>query len=214
MKHLKSYKIFENIDNVNDIINDIRDIVVELEDEGFDVYINDEESLGQIKIMFQKNMVNGSGEIFNIYEIKECVDRILNFLSMDSRNNIDLDETTFTAIDRSYNRYELYKIKNQTYLHPYMNDDNLLMFVMYLREMSSIHENQIPDRGSFGNIKESLPDFKRQLKHHMDKYQWLNFDSALKLMNLKLDWKRRKGEDIDDQFISDLVKQTHELEER
>lgn len=88
MKHLKTYKIFENIDT---IINDLKDILLELQDENFNIRIASiEHHAGEnaLDITISKDGGNfdfwtesNIGELtpFNFIEVKEDLIRLLEY---------------------------------------------------------------------------------------------------------------------------------------
>ena len=99
MKHLKSYKIFEtfkpHLDLPSDIIQEIKDICFEAEDNGFRMYYDTDEAspgspIGKIcklkkisEIVFAKRY---DRPYFRYSEIKDVVERIQDYLKSEGHN--------------------------------------------------------------------------------------------------------------------------------
>ena len=86
MRYLKEYKIFENVYHTDsgspqdELVQDCRDILVELGDNGFNVSV---ECLfgGTLNIVITKNHVSSSGDrVFKYEEVSEYLDRLRDYL--------------------------------------------------------------------------------------------------------------------------------------
>ena len=90
MNHISPYKLFES----EEIINTLKDICLELEDEGYYVYFGEEYGLNIILIRPDKDSI---GVSFDIEPIKDSINRILTYLDgkwkyiryMDSSGNFN-----------------------------------------------------------------------------------------------------------------------------
>src|ERR1035437_6984169 len=78
MKHLTKYKIFESLISINDIIADLKDICIELEDDGYSINIKWQNSKIRPHIMCVVNLEHSvpSYRPFPFSAIKEEFDRM------------------------------------------------------------------------------------------------------------------------------------------
>jgi len=96
MKHLKSYKIFESIDN---FLLDCGDILLELKDNGFDVQFrikNDTDLLAEI------NISKRDESMYNIYtfgEISETILRLNDFIKLNNKRATAYESTIYSELD-------------------------------------------------------------------------------------------------------------------
>jgi len=84
MKYLKGYKIFDN--NDYDLKDDIKDLLIDLEDQEFNV---DVEHFGKIQVNIYKEekgrrhidpLGNSTGDLFNYKDIEYYIDRLTKYL--------------------------------------------------------------------------------------------------------------------------------------
>src|ERR1035437_3484553 len=86
MKHIKTYKIFENTSE--DAIDVIKDICIELYDEGFTMsyetnpypVTRKEDDTSIFRLYIRKMISEGASTTFNYNEVKEVVERIGDYL--------------------------------------------------------------------------------------------------------------------------------------
>lgn len=133
MKHIKTYQIFESIDT---IINDFRDILLELSDDQFNIQVkkgNHHVYSKQIGVIISKDGGNfdfwtkrNIGELtpFMFGEVKEYLLRILDYAKSEGWNDFNFDIVTVEKLQsRSESFYDAYKttvkIKDDEIVHGY-----------------------------------------------------------------------------------------------
>lgn len=102
MKHLKSYKIFESIDN---FLLDCQDILLELKDNGFDVqfrtYPNynhpDADVLAEINI--SKRDESNMNKPYDFEEISETIFRLNDFLTINNKKATVYESPQYNDLD-------------------------------------------------------------------------------------------------------------------
>jgi hypothetical protein len=113
MKHLKSYKIFESIDN---FLLDCGDILLELKDNGFDVQFrikNDTDLLAEINI--SKRDESNMNNPYNFGEISETIFRLNDFLKLNNKKATIYESPQYYYIDyivKTWGKY--YRLRRLT----------------------------------------------------------------------------------------------------
>ena len=98
MKHIKTYKIFESTEP--NIKEDIKDIFLELEDEGFDVKVdtrwlrtfNTEEHIGYLITIKRGSTFNGTYVAMNTFLLEDVYEDILTLKSYIKEMGFFIDE--------------------------------------------------------------------------------------------------------------------------
>lgn len=143
MKHLKTYKLFENIDT---IINDLKDILLELQDENFNIRIASIEHHARknaLDITISKDGGNfdfwtesNIGELtpFKFIEVKEDLIRLLEYAKSEGWYDFNFEVVTHLTIGghvaikgSSFNdgtQKASVKIKGDEILYPYYDIEN------------------------------------------------------------------------------------------
>lgn len=139
MKHIKPYQIFENIDT---IIDDFRDILLELSDDQFNIQVkkgNHHAYSKKIEVIISKDggpfdrngrfdfwTKRNIGELtpFMFGEVKEYLLRILSYARSEGWNDFNFDIVTVEKLQsRSESFYDAYKttvkIKDDEIVHGY-----------------------------------------------------------------------------------------------
>ena len=106
MKHLKTYKIFESNDN---FLLDCQDILLELEDNGFDVQFRTEFSLASYyynhpdaDVLVEINISKRDESMYNIYtfgEISETILRLNEFIKLNNKRATAYESTIYSELD-------------------------------------------------------------------------------------------------------------------
>ncbi len=143
MKHLKSYKIFENID---DTIKYFQDILLELSDENFNIRVKEDDHHvyrkcinvviskdgGDFDFWTEKNI----GELtpFKFIEVKECLIRLLEYANGEGWYDFNFEVVTHLPIGghvaikgSSFNdgtQKASVEIKGDEILYPYYDIEN------------------------------------------------------------------------------------------
>ena len=143
MKHIKTYKVFENIDT---IINDLKDILLELKDENFNIRIASiEHHAGKnaLDITISKDGGNfdfwterniGKLTPFKFIEVKEYLIRLLEYAKSEGWYDFNFEVVTHLTIGghvaikgSSFNdgtQKASVKIKGDEILYPYYDIEN------------------------------------------------------------------------------------------
>ena len=143
MKHIKTYKIFENIDT---IINDLKDILLELQDENFNIQVkkgNHHVYRKCIEITISKDGGNfdfwterNIGELtpFKFIEVKEDLIRLLEYANSEAWYDFNFEVVTHLTIGghvaikgSSFNdgtQKASVEIKGDEILYPYYDIEN------------------------------------------------------------------------------------------
>ena len=100
MKHLKSYKIFESIDN---FLLDCQDILLELKDNGFDVQFRTYPNYNHpdADVLAEINISKRDESMYNIYtfgEISETILRLNDFLTINNKKATAYESTIYLSI--------------------------------------------------------------------------------------------------------------------
>lgn len=121
MKHLKEYKIFENLEDdlirwINIIINNCRDILLEAQDEGYRTRVS------KSPFMIETNKVSILCEIFIPFKIgngikeqkirvTEYFNRLSEYLTeegfIETNRNIKIEMSNFINLDEQYYRLHI-----------------------------------------------------------------------------------------------------------
>lgn len=103
MKHLKTYKIFESIDN---FLLDCQDILLELKDDGFDVQFRtgfvDSYNNPDADLLAEINISKRDESMYNIYtfgEIRETILRLNYFLKLNNKRATAYESTEYSELD-------------------------------------------------------------------------------------------------------------------
>jgi len=123
MKYLKEYKIFESDFKFDgeSLMEDIKDLLIDLEDQGFEVYI---EYYGKIQIKICKEVKSRSTneDLFNYRDIEYYIDRVVSFLK-----------------DYGYERYvtDEKKIQTKSLTHPvtFLNITRSCFFIKFINKI-------------------------------------------------------------------------------
>jgi hypothetical protein len=143
MKHIKTYKIFENIDT---IINDLKDILLELQDENFNIRIASIEHHARknaLDITISKDGGNfdfwtekNIGELtsFKFIEVKEYLIRLLEYANSEGWYDFNFEVVTHLTIGghvaikgSSFNdgtQKASVEIKDDEIIYPYYDIEN------------------------------------------------------------------------------------------
>lgn len=101
MKHLKSYKIFESID----IINDIKDILIQLDDLGYSTYVSGYNKKKELSIQINKmNKDSFIGSEDNLEAIISTFEHLESFLSGSNFEikNLFFDNSSYNILTNSF----------------------------------------------------------------------------------------------------------------
>ncbi len=89
MKYIKQFEAFEDSNEVKDMIDIIRDICIELKDDGYMVFVSSQNDADKKKIVI--NVCRRSGgahstmyDAFEYIEVKEVFARIIDYMSSQS----------------------------------------------------------------------------------------------------------------------------------
>lgn len=108
MNHIKSYKLFENKDNLQEVIETVKDICLELQDDGYTIDLDFHPASNYNILIIKKlssTIVNGNPELleFNLSDVREVIDRLLEYLSR-NRDYIDKDSVKINLSPSFYKK--------------------------------------------------------------------------------------------------------------
>ena len=128
MKHIKTYKLFESKRYPDEVIQTIKDIFIELEDEHFSIEINEPKLNNMMRLNI--SIISGRGGLdapFTLGDIKDEVQRMVDYLQELNAGYFLEEVDGYGPTFKNFNKIELPTDVNQ-----WEDDQQLVMLNLYI----------------------------------------------------------------------------------